>query len=159
MIIFLIFIGNCLSDWFGNYIYPLTRFLLWSISQFPPASATSFYWNVNNAISGMGLEFPDHCSYFLLVISRYRIPWPRDSILQGRSPTGDGLWLMTPGADGQCQAYHYHHQLPGTAEYTGTLWKQIISRKQVDQIFSDFIHILHQTLFYPCSLNLCDIVF
>ena len=53
---------------------------------------------------------------------------------------------MTPGADGQCQAYHYHHQLPGTAEYTGTLWKQIISRKQDDQIVSDFIHILHKTL-------------
>ena len=134
----------CLTDSVTRYIYPRTRFLLWSISQFPPASATSFNWNVNNAISGMGLEFPDHCSYFWLVISRYRIPG--HVTLSCKESNRWWVVINDSGADGQCQAYHYHHQLPGTAEYTRTLWKQIISRKQVDQIFSDFIHILHQNL-------------
>ena len=48
-----------------------------------------------------------HCSYSLLVISNQNslATW----LYLARSPTGDGLWLMTPGADGQCQAYHYHH--------------------------------------------------
>ena len=67
---------------------------------FPPAD--NFWRNVNNAMSAMGSEFPIldwvHCSYSSLVSRYLETEFPGSSC---KSPTGDGLWLMTLGLRGQ----------------------------------------------------------
>ena len=91
-----------------------------------------------------------------LSLSWKRIPW---QLLQ----ESNRWWVVindtrAPGADGQCQAYHYHHQLPVMRSTTTGLYgnktrtRLFISRKEVNQIYIDYP-------LYPCSFLLFDNIF